>query len=128
MRAAAAARARVRLVPFRRWAHTLGSTSHASAAVVPADVRETADRVGWAVRTAARYAPFEAACLVQATAAKRMLARRGIETTLYLGVCRDESRAFTRAHAWLRCGDRILTGAEGHDAFTVVSTFGEARR
>lgn len=27
------------------------------------------------------------------------------------------------AHAWLRCGSSILTGADGHRQFTVVSTF-----
>ena len=74
--------------------------------------------------TASRYAPFETACLVQASAAKTMLARRDIETTLYLGVCQAESGAFTRAHAWLRSGPDLVTGAEGHEAFTVVSTFG----
>jgi hypothetical protein len=29
------------------------------------------------------------------------------------------------AHAWLRCGDTYVTGAPGHERFTVVSFFGE---
>jgi hypothetical protein len=28
-----------------------------------------------------------------------------------------------KAHAWSQCGDTILTGARGHEAFTVVSVF-----
>ena len=41
-----------------------------------------------------------------------MLKRRGIPGTVYLGVMKDENRPVTlAAHAWVRCGSIILTGA-----------------
>jgi hypothetical protein len=53
-----------------------------------------------------------------------MLKRRRIAATLYLGVAKDENKAEKlAAHAWLRCGDVILTGAHGHRQFTVVAMF-----
>jgi hypothetical protein len=37
---------------------------------------------------------------------------------------KDESKPEKMAaHAWVRCGRFILTGADGHRRFTVVSTF-----
>jgi hypothetical protein len=53
-----------------------------------------------------------------------MLKRRRIAATLYLGVAKKESDPEgLAAHAWLRCGDVILTGAAGHLHFTVVAAF-----
>ena len=72
----------------------------------------------------ARNLPWECQCLVQAVAGKAMLRRRSMPTTLYLGVAKDENARLC-AHAWLRCGDVIVTGREGADRFSVVSTFGD---
>jgi hypothetical protein len=53
-----------------------------------------------------------------------MLGRRGINTTLYLGVARDESGTEAMAaHAWLRCGAAILTGAGGVERYSAISSF-----
>jgi hypothetical protein len=53
-----------------------------------------------------------------------MLKRRNIPATVYLGVMKDESRPEKlAAHAWVRCGEFILTGAKGHQQYTVVSKF-----
>ena len=81
-------------------------------------------RIAWAVRTASRYTPWESKCLAQAMAARMMLKRRRFPTTIYLGVLKDD-KAGLKAHAWIRCGERILTGAQGHGQFTVVATFGD---
>ena len=80
--------------------------------------------VGGAVRSAAGWTPWGSVCLPQATAAKWMLKRRNIPATVYLGVMKDESRPEKlAAHAWVRCGEFILTGAKGHQQYTVVSKF-----
>jgi len=53
-----------------------------------------------------------------------MLSRRGISATLYLGVARDENDpGAMAAHAWLRCGEVILTGAGGVERFSAISSF-----
>ena len=80
-------------------------------------------RIGWAVRTMARRTPWNSNCLAQAIAAKRMLRRRRIACTLYLGLAKDAKDELA-AHAWLRCGNRILTGGRSSQwQYTVVSTF-----
>ena len=82
-------------------------------------------RIRWAIGAVSRRAPWRCKCLEQAVAAKMMLRRRGIESTLYLGVAREESGASVQAHAWLRCGSYYLTGGEERARYTVVSTFAE---
>lgn len=53
-----------------------------------------------------------------------MLKRRNIPGTVYLGVAINKTIPDKlSAHAWLRYGSAILTGADGHRQFTVVSTF-----
>lgn len=47
---------------------------------------------------------------------------------LYLGMAKetDEEKAMSNpllAHAWLQVGPVVVTGREGHRAFTVVATF-----
>lgn len=79
-------------------------------------------RVGWAVAAADRHVPWKAKCLVQAIAARWMLARRGVEGTIYLGMLKTSDNEF-KSHAWMRCGRRIVTGRRGYKPFTVVSTF-----
>ena len=91
-----------------------------------ADSLATAQRIGWAVRTAARFTPWNSTCLVQVLAAQRMLQRRGIAGAFYLGASRGEEggeRQALMAHAWLKCDDEFITGESGHERFTVVSSF-----
>ena len=86
----------------------------------------TAHQVGWAVRKAAQFTPWESACLVQVLAAQRMLQKKGIAEVFYLGAdnsgVEDEAPTFL-AHAWLKCGDEFITGEQGHERYTVVSAF-----
>lgn len=88
--------------------------------------RETARSVGWAVRTAAKFTPWESGCLVQVLAAQRMLQKRGIAGVFYLGAAHNEEQDASRdfsAHAWLKCADDFITGEPGHQRYTVVSSF-----
>lgn len=80
--------------------------------------------IGWAIQAAAVRTPWESACLVQALTGMIMLSHRGIGATLYLGVAKEESNPESMAaHAWLRCGDTVLTGAVGVERFSVISSF-----
>jgi hypothetical protein len=78
--------------------------------------------IGWSVRAAAARVPWPAQCLVQALAAAFLAKLHRLRTVLYLGVTRSETGQL-QAHAWLRCGDRIITGAPSHEKFRVVATF-----
>ena len=82
------------------------------------------ERVSWAVQTMSRCTPWKSNCLAQAIAAKRMLQQLEISSTLYLGVVRKGIGGL-EAHAWLRSGTVVVTGAQEMGRFTVVSTFAE---
>ena len=85
-----------------------------------------AHQIGWAVRTAAQFTPWDSACLVQVLAAQRMLQQRGIAGVFYLGATTqwdEASKPGLSAHAWLKCGHDFITGETGHHRFTVVSAF-----
>jgi hypothetical protein len=61
-------------------------------------------------------------CLVQAVAVTWMLQRSDIPSTLYFGVAKDTGGGL-KAHAWVRVGEKILTGAKEREDFSVVATF-----
>lgn len=80
-------------------------------------------RVAWAIGAAARRTPWRSKCLEQAIAAKLMLRRRQVPSTMYLGVALSRD-----AHAWLRVGAVDLIGGGGHEGFAVVATFADPDR
>jgi hypothetical protein len=85
---------------------------------------DIAERVSWALSATSRRTPWKSTCLVQALAGCRILQKRGIPGCLTLGV--SARRGIREAHAWLRSGDYILTGAGEHDRFHVVAQFATA--
>ena len=113
-------------VPFRWLAPFLGSQMARSSDTDDSECNEIVEQVSWAVQSASRHLPWECKCLTQAIAGKRMLKRRGISSTLYLGLTKDRE-ANLKAHAWLRRGNVIVIGAQGMHQFTVISTFEEER-
>ena len=79
------------------------------------------------IRIAAETVPWKSICLPNAIAAKRMLARRGYNSTIHLGVGNRETGDL-HAHAWLEAGGGIITGAEGMEGISALpSAFSRAR-
>jgi Transglutaminase-like superfamily len=118
------ARLLVLTVPFKWLARSLGRHMNESGEHVEPSELQRARMIGAAVRSSANYTPWESVCLPQAVAAQWMLKRRRISATLYLGVAKNETLPQKlAAHAWLRCGQTILTGASGHRQFAVVAMF-----
>ena len=119
-------RATVLLRPFNRIASSLGDQGHIASDVLTSQELTQAEKIGWAVRTAARRSPWKSNCLAQAIAAKRMLQRRNISSTLYLGVQKaNDIPDNLNAHAWVTCGDMVLTGKHQYLTYTVISQFGD---
>ena len=73
------------------------------------------DQVAFAIPRVAHRMPWRADCLVQALAGERWLRRRGVSAHIVIGV-HQTGPAPLDAHAWLKAGDRIVTGGD-------VSTF-----
>lgn len=118
------ARLAVLTLPLRWIAPLLGQYMQESAATADLEQEAAALRVEWAVGTMSRYTPWKSNCLAQTIAAKRMLQRRRIRSTLYLGVARSDTLGLD-AHAWIRSGTRVVAGEQGMARFTAVATFAE---
>jgi hypothetical protein len=111
-------------LPFRWVASLLGLAQGENCTAPEPAVMELAERIGWAMRVAAARIPWKNTCLCQALTGTVLLRHRGIPGTLYLAVAKDKNLAEKMtAHAWLRCGENILTGAGRHEQFTVIATF-----
>ena len=95
-----------------RWALKPGSPG---TAVPPAHVQWL---VKHSLRVAGKNIPWTSICLPNAIAAKLMLARRGYESTIHLGVGFKE--ASLTAHAWLDAGGKVLTGEEGREGLAPI--------
>ena len=81
-------------------------------------------QIGQVVESIANVTPWKSECLVQAFAAKKILAKHKIPCNVFLGVCNSEdANEPMLAHAWVKCGEMIVTGAVGHEKFTVTSVF-----
>jgi len=118
------ARLAILILPFRRVSPYLGrqmARSSEEAGAVPAVLL---DCISWALVTVSRHLPWDCRCLTQALAGKAMLRRRGVSSTLYLGLAKS-NEAQLKAHAWLICGERVLTGQQGMAGFTVIASFAE---
>jgi Transglutaminase-like superfamily len=112
----------LRLTPSERTIALLGSPAGAVPDVpVGAAPLEEAERVGGAVARAAELLPWHPTCLRQALAARRMLRRRGIASSLHLGV---RSGAEWAAHAWVTVEGTPVVGRPGHERFVPLAAFG----
>lgn len=116
----AAARFAVERLPFAHLSRVLGALGQESPAYVKPAAAAVATRVRQLLAMAARGLPWPSTCLMEASAGKVMLARRGVPSTLYLGVRRSSTEL--EAHAWLRVGDLAITGGDGED-FTVIARY-----
>jgi Transglutaminase-like superfamily len=114
------ARVMTLLLPFRVVARRLGAPFEEQPCEAP--TTPAAQRVGWALAAASRRTVWRSHCLEQAIAAKMMLRRRGIASTMYVGVTARP----VHAHAWVRVGDVNVTGGTDVERFAVVATFADA--
>lgn len=76
--------------------------------------------VGRQVGRSANKTPWESKCLVRALTAQKLLKKKGIESTMYLGVKTEEGKMV--AHAWLRVGKLYVTGGNG-EGYAMVDKY-----
>lgn len=110
------------VIPFKRLRKHIGKHRLESSREVPIENYKVARLVLMAVDRATIRTPWESKCLVRALTAQRMLKKRKIYTTLYLGVGKSIDNKML-AHAWLRCGQVIVTGGEVIQGFKEVAKF-----
>lgn len=87
------------------------------------DQQVRARTVGRIVERVAPFLPFRALCLQQALAVRRMLDRRGLPATVYLGLSHEPVDGKRAAHAWVSTGGRVINGDVNLDRFAIVGVF-----
>lgn len=108
--------------PFAKIAPSLGlKTEETPITLNTADITKL-KHISHAIDIISRYTFWDSKCLVKAIAGMKMLERRRIESTLYLGTAKDEDGKLI-AHAWLRSGPLYLTGADVMNRFIIVEKF-----
>ena len=117
------ARILILFVPLKKFSFLLGTHMKEAPGTTATENIEILKVVEVAIQMASRIVPWRCKCYEQAIAAKMILRGYRLETTLYYGVAKDKDNQLI-AHAWLRCGDYIVTGRPGMKRFTVVGAFG----
>ncbi|MBW4082048.1 lasso peptide biosynthesis B2 protein [Paenibacillus sp. S150] len=110
------------LFPFAKTAPQLGIQSRETPAVSKEGDIARIQHITKAIRVISRYTPWKSTCMVRAVAGLKMLEKRGIESTLYMGVAKDRQGRMI-AHAWLRSGAYYVSGDDAMKGFVVVEKF-----
>lgn len=88
----------------------------------PMEIYKYAASISRIVNRICNKTSWESKCLVRALTAQKLLKRKKIHSTMYLGCKMDEGKMV--AHAWLRCGAMYVTGGNGaNDGYAVVDKF-----
>ena len=115
----------VRVLPIRLTIRVFGRPDSQARAALGEPRRRQVWRIGQMVGGVAARLPMKPQCLARALAAKLMLERRGIGSTLYLGVRLDSVAApaaeAMRAHAWLMADGTPVVGRGADNA--VIGSF-----
>lgn len=119
-------RALILIIPFKKIKPFLGTHNEETRIQANRSEYLAARKIKTIVEIVSRHTPWESKCLVQAIVAQLLLKRQKVETTLYLGVRKGEEGAL-KAHAWLRCGQMIVTGERARLGYKAVTKFANYR-
>lgn len=108
--------------PFRKLAGWMGHVERESPQEVSAHHEQSLIRIASAINAVSKYTVWNSNCFAQALCAHWILKGRQWPHTIYFGVKKDEGQGM-KAHAWLRAGDRIVTGIKGHKQYTALAHF-----
>lgn len=110
------------VLPFKHIAPMLGKKNIMNTPDVERGALTKAAKIGFVVESIGRFTPWTSKCLDRAITAQLLLRIFAIPSTLYLGMSKDESNELI-AHAWLRCGKLIITGASESENFKSIMHF-----
>lgn len=107
-------------IPFKKIAARIGVPKFESN--FENQSNETVDEIRIAMIRGVKYVFFSSKCYDQALASTFMLKRRHISSTIYFGLNKIDGQL--SAHAWVRCGQVIVSGKKGYENYTPVAWFG----
>ncbi len=117
---AAKYRFRIRFVPMKYLKKSFGIEGEESPTEGTREEYRYARMIGEYVNRSANNTPWESKCLVRALTAQKLLKKKGIPTTMYLGVKTEDEKMV--AHAWIRTGQLYVTGGNG-TGYAVVAKY-----
>ena len=108
------ARIRLAVVPFRKLSALLSGEQQDQVQIPDPELLQRIER---AVVAAANHVPWRSDCFPQTIAARALLKNHGLASTIHFGVERvgEEDLA---GHAWLTCGEFVVTGDIDLDRYT----------
>jgi hypothetical protein len=112
---------RIVFLPMRKYVKFLGEKGK-EAIYTEASKENWIRKLPIAIHRADSILPWKSKCLTEAIATKKLLEKYQIKSTLFLGVAKDENQKLI-AHAWLRWGEKIISGERGYEKFTIVEKF-----
>ena len=107
------------VVPFGKLAERLsmeGGTNGADPEVL--------ERVKFAVSAAGANVPWRSDCFPQSIGGHRLLKSYGYSSTIHLGVEKGGEGELL-GHAWLTCGETVVTGGDQLDRYVEIHRLGE---
>jgi hypothetical protein len=113
--------ARIMLIvmPFR---HLSARLSAKSDSTQPEPDQDLLQRISYAVSAAANNVPWRSDCFPQTIAARMLLKHHGYTSTIHLGV-EKVGKDELAGHAWLTCGETVVTGSEDLHRYTELHRF-----
>lgn len=113
----------VRFIPLRWFNSMLGEYNNTKAEVdLNTDQIQLIEIEKKNLRRLKKFLPWKVKCFEEAITAKKVLNRYNIESTLFLGVAKEEESNL-KAHAWLKSGEVFVTGERGYTNYTVVGFY-----
>ena len=109
------------LLPYRFMKSFFGSYNEEASNDKTVNIRELR-RISSYIRRIGERLPWKCTCLVNAIAAKIMLRRRKIPSTIFFGMAKNSDDKIA-AHAWVKCGDIYVTGEHTEHEYKSVGHF-----
>ena len=110
------------ILPFRKLHNSLGKKGKLlTFDLTEHDISEL-KQVNLAFRRVKKYFPIPIKCLASALTAKKILKKKGYKSIIHIGLSRQTQKNIA-AHAWLSCGDIIITGIEEKKKFKELVFF-----
>lgn len=110
----------IRFVPMKYLRKHFGVEGEESSVEGTVEEYRYAKLISRYVNRSANNTPWESKCLVRALTAQRLLKKKKIPTTMYLGVKKEAEKML--AHAWLRVGSLYVTGGNG-EGYAMVAKY-----
>ena len=108
----------VLIVPMKHVKRNYGISGEESPELESKEDHWKARKIAYYVNRVSEHTPWESKCLVRALTAQRLLTKKKVASTLYLGVKNEGNKMV--AHAWLRSGCYYVTGGDGNDYIMVA--------